>query len=145
MLSITYTGASLNRRTCISTRISVTQNQGEITRHNESDNSTVLNMLFDKYVQTTIESLIVEKKADLKEKELLVGVASLARENGNNELKLNELEIRKSEVKILDGIQKSLDKQIADITISLGKFSYKNYFLKKTQFTYTDTNFLLYF
>ncbi|XP_044017073.1 uncharacterized protein LOC122858323 [Aphidius gifuensis] len=118
-------GAQLNKRTCISTRISLAQNQSEVPKQNESDNSTVLNMLFDKYVQTTIESLIVEKKADLKEKELLVGVASLARENENNELKLNELKIRKSEIKILDGIQKSLDKQIADITISLNLFDDK--------------------
>lgn len=118
-------GAQSNKRTCTSTRMSMAKNQSEITKHIESENSTPLNILFDKYVQTTMELLIVENKADLKEKELLVGVASLARENENNELKVNEFKIRKSEINILDGIQKNLDTQISDIAVLLDIFDDK--------------------
>lgn len=101
-------------------------NQSEVTKKIELETNNELSTLYHKYLQTKMELLIQKHKSQDREKDVHIGVASLARENENSEEKLDEIQMRKIEMNGLNEIQKILDKQITEIKKSLGKIFFFN-------------------
>lgn len=108
------------KRTGPVSRMPAMPNQSDVKKIDLETNNE-LSTLFNKYLQTKMELLIQKQKIQDREKDVLVGLASLASENEHSEQKLDEIKMRKIEMNSLNEIQKILDKQITEIKKTLGK------------------------